>query len=81
MLLLVWIHLDTPSSIVTQTLSVSIALAFCSAGASTEDYNIQDLAEGTEYSITVILTRDDGATGEDTTTATTADIGKLQVQS
>ena len=43
--------------------------------ASADDYNIQGLEEGTEYTVTVILSREGGGTDVDTVIATTLDAG------
>ena len=43
--------------------------------ASADDYNIQGLEEGTEYTVTVTLSREGGGTDVDTVTATTLDAG------
>ena len=43
--------------------------------ASADDYNIQGLEEGTEYTVTVTLSRDGGGTDVDTVIATTLDAG------
>ena len=41
-----------------------------------EDYNIEGLEAGTEYTIAVILERTDGLSDRDTVRPTTADAGK-----
>ena len=43
--------------------------------ASADDYDIQGLREGTEYTITVTLSHGGEATGEDTVVRTTPDAG------
>ena len=43
--------------------------------ASADDYNIQGLEEGTEYTVTVTLSREGGGTDVDTVIATTLDAG------
>ena len=43
--------------------------------ASADDYNIQGLEEGTEYTVTVTLSHDGGGTDVDTVIATTLDAG------
>ena len=58
----------------TQCFSDSGTLSITDASA--EDYNIEGLQEGTEYTITVILARTDGASDRDTETAATTDAGK-----
>ena len=58
----------------TQCFSDSGTLSITDASA--EDYNIEGLEEGTEYTITVILERTDGLSDRDTVRPTTADDGK-----
>ena len=52
----------------TQCFSDSVTLSI-----TDEDYNIEGLEEGTEYTITVILERTDGLSDRDIVIATTAD--------
>ena len=50
--------------------------------ASADDYNIQGLEEGTEYTVTVTLSREGGGNDVDTVIATTLDAGMyLYIQS
>ena len=43
--------------------------------ASADDYNIQGLEEGTEYTVTVTFSREGGGTDVDTVVTTTLDAG------